>query len=105
MESDCLLVTVERGRTAMFRFLLEAHENLAYFTVLERGTALLKVIFAPQQRTQVLAALEEISAAVPLQIKEWPASANRRESCARQVREIRAGREGGTRITPNRAPS
>lgn len=30
---------------AMFRFLLEARDNLAQFTVLERKTALLKIFF------------------------------------------------------------
>jgi hypothetical protein len=52
--------------------LLEAYENLAYFTVLERKTAMLKLVFSPHQRENTLRALEEISLSVPLSIREWP---------------------------------
>lgn len=33
--------------TGLFRRLLEAYDNLAYFTVLETDTALLKLVFLP----------------------------------------------------------
>ncbi|MDR1660362.1 MAG: DUF4911 domain-containing protein [Desulfovibrio sp.] len=71
-ESGCLLIRLAREHTAMFRFLLEAYENLAYFTVLERKTALLKLVFSPHQRENVLRALDEIALSVPLSVREWP---------------------------------
>jgi len=36
-------------------FLLEPHENLAYFTVLERKTAMLKLVFPPPSSTRASA--------------------------------------------------
>ncbi|MDR2573452.1 MAG: DUF4911 domain-containing protein [Desulfovibrio sp.] len=71
-ESDFLLIRLAREHTALFRFLLESYENLAYFTVLERKTALLKLVFSPHQRGNVLRALEEIVLSVPLDVQEWP---------------------------------
>jgi hypothetical protein len=71
-ESGCLLISLKREHTAMFRFLLEAYENLAYFTVLERKTALLKLVFSPHQRENTLRALDEIASTVPLSVREWP---------------------------------
>lgn len=57
---------------AMFRFLLEAYENLAYFTVLEKNPALLKLVFANESKAEVIAALGDIKRTVPLEWKEWP---------------------------------
>ncbi|MDR3358881.1 MAG: DUF4911 domain-containing protein [Desulfovibrio sp.] len=71
-ESGSLLIRLKREHTAMFRFLLEAYENLAYFTVLERKTALLKLVFSPHQRENALRALDEIASSVPLSVREWP---------------------------------
>ena len=71
-ESDFLLIRLAREHTALFRFLLESYENLAYFTVLERKTALLKLVFSPHQRGNALRALEEIALSVPLDAGEWP---------------------------------
>ncbi|MDE7241306.1 DUF4911 domain-containing protein [Desulfovibrio sp.] len=71
-QSGRLLVRVAPGDVALFRFLLEAYENLAFFSVLERKTALLKVVFSPQQEDAVRAALAEIGASLPLTVEEWP---------------------------------
>lgn len=72
IRSGRLLVRVAPGNVALFRFLLEAYENLAFFTTLERRTALLKVMFSPQQADAVRAALAEIAESVPLTVEEWP---------------------------------
>lgn len=56
----------------MFRFLLEAHENLAYFTVLERRSALLKLVFAAESRDSMIAALGDMERSVALEWEEWP---------------------------------
>lgn len=72
MRGKRLLVRIGPRDVAMFRFLLEAHDNLAIFTVLERDTALLKVMFTPASHAAVLKALEAIGKTVPLQILPWP---------------------------------
>lgn len=46
---------------AMFRFLLEAKDNLAQFTVLERKTALLKIFFPPDNYWAAQRFLDEIA--------------------------------------------
>ena len=46
-QSGRLLVRLAPQHTALFRFLLEAYDHTAYFTVLEPKTALLKIIFSP----------------------------------------------------------
>lgn len=51
-ESDALYLRLPAERTALFRFLLEAYENVAYFTVLDRKEALIKYIFSPHMRVQ-----------------------------------------------------
>lgn len=58
----------------MFRFLLEAYDNLAYFTVLNRHEALLKIVFSPHREQAARAALEAVSGSVPLAVEEWPFS-------------------------------
>ena len=45
---------------AMFRFLLEAEDNLAYMSVLNRWTALLKVTSSPHQTRRLRARLGEM---------------------------------------------
>lgn len=59
---------------AMFRFLLEAYENLACFSVLEKRPALLKLMFAEESREAVIASLKEISRTIRLEWSEWPFS-------------------------------
>lgn len=68
----CLLLRLETGDVAMFRFLLEAYDNLAMFTVLERRPALLKVFFPPENKKHVLKALAEIGSSIPVKIEAWP---------------------------------
>ena len=71
-QSGRLLVRLAPENVALFRFLLEAYENLAFFTTLERRSALLKVIFSPKQENAVRATLAEISESVPLLVEDWP---------------------------------
>lgn len=56
----------------MFRFLLEAYDNLAYFTVLDAREALLSVVYSPHQEDAALRALEDIGERLPLRCKPWP---------------------------------
>lgn len=66
-ESAALYLRLPAEQTALFRFLLEAYENVAYFTVLDRKQALIKYIFSPHMREQAEAALAAIARSVPLE--------------------------------------
>ncbi len=66
------MITVEPALTGMFRFLLEAYDNLAGFTVLDRHAALLRLFFSPHREREVRAALEDIGRTVPLHVEPWP---------------------------------
>ncbi|MDR2892182.1 MAG: DUF4911 domain-containing protein [Deltaproteobacteria bacterium] len=54
--------------TRQFRYLLEAYDNLAYSSVVERKGCILKVVFAPGQRGQVLRVLDEIRSGLDLEV-------------------------------------
>lgn len=69
---DKALVRIAPANVAMFRFLLESHENLAQFTVLEPGGALLKVFFSPDQEREAMRALSEMAQAVEFELLPWP---------------------------------
>ncbi len=74
--SSMLLVQISPCDVAMFRFLLEARDNLALFTTLDRQAAILKVRFAADGRQQVLAALHEIAGTIPISWQHFPACNN-----------------------------
>lgn len=74
--SGRLLARMDPPHVAMFRFLLETHENMAFFTVLERRPALLKIVFSPDCRDMVLEILTDMQKAIPFEILEWPARKN-----------------------------
>ena len=67
-----LLLRLTPEHIALFRFLLEAYDNLAYFTVLERRTALLKLVFSPQRECAVRRALAEMARSLPFTAEDWP---------------------------------
>lgn len=68
--SAALYLRLPARQIALFRFLLEAQENLAYFTVLDRREALIKVIFSPHMADALRQALSDIARSVTL---EFPA--------------------------------
>lgn len=70
--SACLLVRMPPALVGMFRFLLEACDNVAAFTVLDRREALLKVFFSPHQHDTVIRTLQQIGEQVPLTVMPWP---------------------------------
>lgn len=78
--SGRLLVRLEPSRVGMFRFLLEAYDHVAYFTVLNKKSALLKIVFSPHRERAARAALADIAASMPLEISAWPGD----EPCAAQ---------------------
>ena len=72
MQNGLLLIRLQSRDVAMFRFLLEARSHLAYFTVLERNPALLKLCFSPDMKKQVLAALAEMAESIAFTVEPWP---------------------------------
>lgn len=70
--SACLLVRIAPEHTGLFRFLLEAYEHIAYFTVLENKTALLRVIYSPHRERDAREALAQMTQSLPFTIEEWP---------------------------------
>ena len=72
--SDCVYIRVPSEQVAMFRFLLEAEDNLAYMTVVDRWKAVLRVVFSPHQRKNAMACLETIRERVPFTLIPLPGS-------------------------------
>ena len=70
--SDSLLVRIAPEHTGLFRFLLEAYDHVAYFTVLENKTALLRVIFSPHRQREAREALQQMAQSLPFSVEEWP---------------------------------
>ena len=70
--SGRLLVRLAPQDTAIFRFLLEAYDHTAYFTVLEPKTALLKIVFSPHLENETRTALAQMAQSLPFCVEEWP---------------------------------
>lgn len=76
-----MLVRVAKADIGMFRFLLEAYENLAFFTVLEREPPLLKLVFTAESKQETLQALTEIGRAINVELEDWPLTRRCQETC------------------------
>ena len=65
------LVRLTPKDVGFFRFLLEAHDNLAYFTVLDPREALLVLVCSPHQEQGVLACLDAMEQSLDLSYSPW----------------------------------
>lgn len=65
----------------MFRFLLEAWDNLALATTLERDTAIVKVIYAHESRESVLYALEDMKRTLDITWQELHPLKTSQQNC------------------------
>ena len=63
--SSRLYVRLAPKDVAMFRFLLEAEENLAYMSTVDRWACVLRVTFSPHQETAVRRYLETMREKIP----------------------------------------
>lgn len=70
--SERLYVEIAPERMALFRFLLEARGHLAYFTVLDRRRALVRVVFSPDMAAELEQGLSEMAESVPFSIIRTP---------------------------------
>lgn len=66
--SSRLYIRLAPAHTRLFRYLLEAYDNLAYSSVADRKACILKLVYSPQQEREFLAALDEIKQSIPLEI-------------------------------------
>ncbi len=79
--SKAVYIELARQDIARFRFLLEAHDNLALFSVLDRFRAVGKVFFAPQQEQDVRRALAALASELCFRVlsdsgSEWISDEN-----------------------------
>ncbi len=65
--SSCLYIEIDPSQVGMFRFLLEAYDNLALFTVLDKYKAILKVFYSPHQEKEVRERLKDMTSIVDFQ--------------------------------------
>jgi uncharacterized protein YciU (UPF0263 family) len=70
--SDRVYVRLDPADIARFRFQMEACDNLALFTMVDKYRAVVRVIFAPNARAEALAALAAIGESVPLEVIARP---------------------------------
>lgn len=66
--SGRVYIRLEQEKTRLFRYLLEAYDNLAYSSVVERKACILKLVYSPQQEREFLAALDEIRQSLAFEI-------------------------------------
>lgn len=62
--SSYLVIRIPVQNIAMFRFLLEAHDNMALFTVMENNPSILILSFASESHEEIINMLVEISQTV-----------------------------------------
>ncbi|WBF66705.1 DUF4911 domain-containing protein [Desulfovibrio subterraneus] len=72
--SKMLYATLEPRYIGMFRFLLEAEDNLGYATVVDKYAAVLKIIFSPHQEREMRAFLAGMQQTIPFEVMERPAA-------------------------------
>ncbi len=75
--SRALYIELSRQDIARFKFLLEAHDNLALFSVLDRFRAVGKVFFAPSQEREVRRILAALATSMSFRILEGESSCSR----------------------------
>ena len=69
-----LYVYIDSSRVHMFRFLLEAQDNLGIMTVVDRWRAALLLRFSPHQQKEVREFLEAAGQSLPFSVVRVPES-------------------------------
>ncbi len=70
--SQRLYVHVAPAAIGMFRFLLEAQDNLGYMSVVNKFDGILQVVFSPHQAHEMHAFLESMQEIIPFSIHQPP---------------------------------
>jgi hypothetical protein len=80
--SSRLYVRLKPSDTRLFRYLLDACDNLAYTSVVDRKGCILKVVFTPDMAKELRQTLRSMRQSCPFEILELPgASSTAHESC------------------------
>lgn len=58
--SERVFLEIDPGNVHMFRYLLEAYDNLGYMSVVDRWRAVLRVSYSPHQKHEFFETLESI---------------------------------------------
>lgn len=66
--SERLYVRLPPAETRLFRYLLDAYDNLAFTSVVARKDCILKVGFSPDQKKELLQALDEMRQSLEFEI-------------------------------------
>ena len=69
-----LYVRIDPDKVGMFRFLLEAEDNLGYMSVVDRWAAVLQVVFSPHQEQAMRRHLQGMQTSVPFTVLASPAA-------------------------------
>ena len=72
--SGRLYVRIAPGKVHMFRYLLEAEDNLGIMTVVDRWSAVLMVRFSPHQAGEMRAHLASMQASLEFALVELPSA-------------------------------
>jgi hypothetical protein len=54
--------------TRLFRYLLEARDNVAYTSVIDRKACILKVVFTPSMKEELRQTLQELRQSCPFEV-------------------------------------
>ncbi len=68
--SECLYIKISPSQVGNFRFLIEAYDNLALFTVLDKYKAILKVFYSPHQAKEAKERLVDMQSFVEFEFLE-----------------------------------
>jgi hypothetical protein len=66
--SQRIYLELDKRDIAYFRFLLESQDNLAYMSVVDRYTPVLKLTFSPGQAQEMQQFLEEIQSEIQIKL-------------------------------------
>ncbi len=70
--SGRIYVRLEPSESRLFRYLLEAYDNLAYSSVVDRKGCIFKVVFSPHQEAELRRVLKEMGESLPFEVIEPP---------------------------------
>lgn len=71
-QSDRIYVRVAPAKIGMFRFLLEAYENLGIFTVTNKFKGILLLRYSPHQKREIQAFIKAARTEMDIQILPLP---------------------------------
>lgn len=66
--SELMYAQLEPKYIGMFRFLMEAEDNIGYMSVVDKFTAIIKIVYSPHQKREVTAFLDGMRETIPFTI-------------------------------------